>query len=38
MLIEIIAAAMMAAAAQNEGEVPQLREDNIAEVVAAMTP
>ena len=38
MFIEIIAAAMIAATPQNDGNVPQLREDNIAEVVAAMTP
>ena len=38
MLKALIAAAMIAAAPQNDGGVPQLREDNIAEVVAAMTP
>lgn len=38
MLKVLIAAAMIAAAPQNDGGVPQLREDNIAEVVAAMTP
>lgn len=38
MLIALIAAAMIAATPQNDGDVPQLREDNIAEVVAAMTP
>lgn len=38
MLKTLIAAAMIAAAPQNDGGVPQLREDNIAEVVAAMTP
>ena len=37
MLKALIAAAMIAAAPQNDGGVPQLREDNIAEVVAAMT-
>ena len=38
MLIALIAAAMIAATPQNDGDVPQLREDNIPEVVAAMTP
>ena len=38
MLKALIAAAMIAAAPQNDGGVPQLCEDNIAEVVAAMTP
>lgn len=38
MLIALITAAMIAATPQNDGNVPQLREDNIPEVVAAMTP
>lgn len=38
MLKALIAAAMIAVPPQNDGGVPQLREDNIAEVVAAMTP
>ncbi len=38
MFIGLIAAAMIAATPQTDGDVPQLREDNIAEVVAAMTP
>ena len=38
MFIELITAALLAATPQADGDVPQLREDNIAEVVAAMTP
>ena len=38
MFIGLIAAAMITATPQTDGDVPQLREDNIAEVVAAMTP
>ena len=38
MFIGLIAAAMIAATPKTDGDVPQLREDNIAEVVAAMTP
>ena len=38
MFIALIAAAMIAATPQNGSDVPQLREDNIPEVVAAMTP
>mgnify|MGYP003295004918 CR=1 FL=1 len=38
MFMGLIAAAMIAATPQTDGDVPQLREDNIAEVVAAMTP
>ena len=38
MFIGLLAAAMIAATPQTDGDVPQLREDNIAEVVAAMTP
>ena len=38
MFIALIAAAMIAATPQNGSDIPQLREDNIPEVVAAMTP
>lgn len=38
MLIALIAAAILAATPQNDGNAPQLREDNIPEVVAALTP
>lgn len=38
MFIELITAALLAATPQADGYVPQLREDNIPEVVAAMTP
>ena len=38
MLTSLIAAVMIAVCPQNDNDVPQLREDNIPEVVAAMSP